>query len=327
MQFNFEKRSNRIMINRELLRTKVVQTLYSYHQGNTATHLMAEKELFHNIERTYDLYFQLLQLSVEITNYAAARIDNKRNKLRPTHEDLNPNTRFVENSFVKQLSENIQFKEYLTKQKLSWVNYPEIIKGLYEQVTESDFFSSYMSASEVDYNADKDIWRKIYKKIVLESEDVDNAIEEQSIYWVDDVEVVLSFVIKTVKRFEAENGAHQPLLPMFKDDEDAEFASKLLIGTLKNGETYREIIDKNTRNWDLERIAFMDILIMQVALTEIMDFPTIPINVTLNEYIEIAKKYSTVKSGTFINGILDNIVGQLKAENKLIKVKTFSDKK
>ena len=326
MQLNFEKRSNRIMINRELLRTKVVQTLYSYHKGNTATHLMAEKELFHNIERTYDLYFQLLQLSVEITNYAAARIDNKRNKLRPSYEDLNPNTRFIDNRFVKQLSENIQFNDYLTKQKLSWVNYPEIIKGLYEEITESDFFTTYMSASEVDYVADKDIWRKIYKKIVLESEDVDNAIEEQSIYWVDDVEVVLSFVIKTIKRFDAENGVHQPLLPMFKDDEDAEFASKLLIGTLKNGEAYREIIDKNTRNWELDRIAFMDILIMQVALTEIMDFPTIPINVTLNEYIEIAKKYSTVKSGTFINGVLDNIVGQLKSENKLIKVKTFSDK-
>lgn len=315
------------MINRELLRTKVVQTLYSYHKGNTVTHLMAEKELFHNIERTYDLYFQLLQLSIEITNYALDRIEYKRNKLRPLPEDLNPNPRFINNRFVKQLSENIQFNDYLSKQKLSWVNYPDIIKGLYEEITESDFYQEYMAASVSDYNADKDIWRKIFKKIVLQSEDVDNAIEEQSIYWVDDVEVVISFVIKTIKRFEAENGAHQPLLPMFKDDEDEEFARKLLIGTLKNGESYREMIDQNTRNWDLDRIAFMDILIMQVALTEIIDFPTIPVNVTLNEFIEIAKKYSTDKSGTFINGVLDKIVSHLKAENKLIKVKTFSDKK
>ena len=143
----------------------------------------------------------------------------------------------------------------------------------------------------------------------------------------DDVEVILSFVLKTIKRFEAENGPRQPLLPMFKDDEDEEFVRKLLIGTLKNGENFRELIDKNTRNWDLDRIAFMDILIMQVALTEIMDFPTIPVNVTLNEYIEIAKKFSTDKSGTFINGVLDKIVTELKSENKLIKVKTFSDKK
>jgi len=134
-------------------------------------------------------------------------------------------------------------------------------------------------------------------------------------------------VIKTIKRFDEENGTRQPLLPMFKDEEDAEFARKLLTNTLKNGEKYSEMIDANTRNWDLDRIAFMDILIMQVALTEIMDFPTIPVNVTLNEYIEIAKKYSTDKSGTFINGVLDKIVSQLKSENKLIKVKTFSDKK
>lgn len=315
------------MINRELLRTKVVQTLYSYYKGNTITHLMAEKELFHNIERTYDLYFQLLQLSVELTNYAASRIENKRNKLRPTAEDLQPNTRFIDNLFVKQLSENAQFNEYLSKNKLSWVNYPDSIKTLFEDISDSKIYQEYMAAEKSDYNADKDIWRKIYKKIILESEDIDNAIEEQSIYWVDDVEVVLSFVIKTIKRFEFENGPSQKLLPMFKDEEDEEFARKLLIGTLKNSEVYREMIDKNTRNWELDRIAFMDILIMQVALCEIMEFPTIPVNVTLNEYIEIAKKYSTVKSGTFINGVLDNIVGELKKENKLIKVKTFFEKK
>jgi N utilization substance protein B len=315
------------MINREILRTKVVQTLYSYHKGNTITHAMAEKELFHSIERTYDLYYQLLQLSVELTNHAASRIENKRNKLRPTDEDLHPNTRFIDNTFIKQLSENVQFDEYLSKNKLSWVNYPEIIKSLFEDIETSDFYREYMESDKVGYEEDKNIWKKIFKKIILESEELDNAVEEQSIYWVDDVEIVLSFVVKTIKRFEQENGARQPLLAMFKDDEDAEFARKLLVGTLKNGPEYRELIDKNTRNWDLDRIAFMDILIMEVALSEIMDFPTIPVNVTLNEYIEIAKKYSTVKSGTFINGVLDNIIGQLKTENKLVKVKTFTDRK
>lgn len=315
------------MINRELLRTKVIQTLYAYNKGNNVTHMMAEKELFHNIERTYDLYFQLLQLSVEITNYAAMRIDNKRNKLQPTYDDLNPNTRFIDNAFVKQLTDNIQYTEYMAKHKLSWVNYPEVIKNLFDDIETSDFYQEYMAASESDYTKDKDLWRKIYKKLIVTSEEVDSAIEDQSIYWVDDVDVVLSFVIKTIKRFELSNGLQQQLLPMFKDDEDAEFATKLLIGTLKNGEKHRELIDQNTRNWDLERIAFMDILIMQVALTEIMDFPSIPVNVTFNEYIEIAKKYSTVKSGTFINGVLDNIVTKLKSENKLIKVKTFTDKK
>ena len=156
------------MINRELLRKKVIQTLYSYYNGNVVTHLMAEKELFHNIERTYDLYFQLLQLPIEITKCAADRIDNKRNKLRPTHEDLHPNTRFIENKFVKQLADNTQFNDYLTRQKLSWVNFQDIIRNLYEDIQESDFFAEYMNANSNSYEADRDLWRKIFKKIILE---------------------------------------------------------------------------------------------------------------------------------------------------------------
>lgn len=315
------------MINRVLLRIKIVQILYSFYKGDGKSLPLAEKELFHSIERTYDLYFHLLRLSIEITQYAESRIETKRNKLRPTEEDLNPNTRFIDNKFIKQLSENIQFNEYLAKQKLSWVNHPDIVKGIYDELIATEFYSVYMSAPAVDYAADKDIWRKIYKKLVLQSEEFDNSIEDQSIYWVDDLEMVISFVIKTIKRFEEEKGEDQPLLPMFKDEEDAEFARKLLRGVLTNGEKHRKMIDENTKNWELDRIAYMDILIMEVALTELFDFPTIPVNVTLNEYIEIAKNYSTEKSGTFINGVLDNIVSQLKKENKLIKVVMFSDNK
>lgn len=315
------------MINRVLLRIKIVQILYSFYKGDGKSLPLAEKELFHSIERTYDLYFHLLQLSIDITQYAESRIDNKRNKLRPTQEDLNPNTRFIDNKFIKQLSENVQFNEYLAKQKLSWVNHPDIVKGIYDQLIASEFYADYMNAPESSYAADKDIWRKIYKKLILTSEDFDSSIEDQSIYWVDDLEMVISFVIKTIKRFDETNGYEQPLLPMFKDEEDAEFARKLLRSVLTNGEKYRQMIDDNTKNWELDRIAYMDILIMEVALAELFDFPTIPVNVTLNEYIEIAKNYSTEKSGVFVNGVLDNIVGQLKKENKLIKVVMFSDNK
>jgi len=160
--------------------------------------------------------------------------------------------------------------------------------------------------------------------VVLTSEEFDNSIEDQSIFWTDDVEMVISFVIKTIKRFTLEAGNNQELLPMFKDEEDADFARKLLRGTLLHGSEYRELIDKNTKNWELERIAFMDILIMEVAMTELIDFPTIPVNVTLNEYIEIAKAYSTDKSGTFVNGTLDHIVTELRKENKLFKSWPFS---
>jgi N utilization substance protein B len=311
------------MINRVLLRIKIVQILYSYYKSDSKSLPLAEKELFHSIERTYDLYFYLLQLSIEITRYASAKIETKRNKLRPTEEDLNPNTRFIRNSFVAQLSSNIQFNEYLEKQKLSWVNSPDIIKELFEEIEACSFYSDYLNAETVDFAADKDVWRKIFKKVILSNESLDELIENESVYWVDNIEVIVSFIIKTIKKFDLSNGDEQELLPMFKDEEDAQFARKLLRSVLTKSADLRGMIDQNTKNWELERIAFMDIIIMEVALVELMEFPTIPVNVTLNEYIEIAKAYSTEKSGPFINGVLDNIVGQLKKENKLIKVVNF----
>lgn len=315
------------MINRVLLRTKIVQILYSYYKSDSKSLPLAEKELFHSIDKTYDLYFHLLQLSVEITRYANTLIETKRNRHRPSNEDLNPNTKFIDNSFIAQLSKNVQFNEFLKAQKLSWVNYPDIIKELYEEVISTDFYKDYMLSSSIDYAGDKDIWRKIYKKVILMNEELDDSIQDQNIYWADDIEMVVSFIIKTIKRFDLANGTEQALLPMFKDEEDAEFARKLMQSVLTKGDSLREMIDINTKNWELDRIAFMDIVIMEVALAELLDFPTIPVNVTLNEYIEIAKAYSTEKSGTFINGVLDNIVGQLKKENKLIKVVMFSENK
>jgi N utilization substance protein B len=315
------------MINRVLLRTKIVQILYSYYKSDGKSLPLAEKELFHSIEKTYDLYFHLLQLSVEITRYAAGKIETKRNRLLPTDEDLHPNTRFIDNSFVAQLSKNAQFNAHLSAHKLSWVNYPDIIKELFEELVATEFYTEYMNSPSVDYVADKDIWRKIYKKVILQNEELEDSIQDQSIYWTDDIEMVVSFIIKTIKRFDLSNGAEQDLLPMFKDQEDAEFARKLIQSVLTKSVDLREMIDVNTKNWELDRIAFMDIIIMEVALAELLDFPTIPVNVTLNEYIEIAKTYSTEKSGTFINGVLDNIVGQLKKENKLIKVVMFSNNK
>jgi N utilization substance protein B len=311
------------MINRVLLRIKIVQILYSYYKSNSKSLPLAEKELFHSIERTYDLYFYLLQLSIEITRYASSRIETKRNKLLPTEADLHPNTRFVDNSFVSQLSANVLFNEYLDNQKLSWVNNPDIIKELFEEIEACSFYTDYLTADKVDYAADKDLWRKIFKKVILVNESLDEVIENESVYWVDNIEIVVSFIIKTIKKFDFSSGEEQALLPMFKDEEDAEFARKLLRSVLTKSVSLREMIDKNTKNWELERIAFMDIVIMEVALVELMEFPTIPVSVTLNEYIEIAKAYSTEKSGPFINGVLDNIVTQLKQENKLIKVMNF----
>lgn len=311
------------MINRALLRIKVIQTLYSYYKGGGQSPFAAQKELAFSLEKTYDLYFHLLQLSVEVTHYAANRIETRRNKLRPTDEDLRPNMRFVENAFIRQLADNEQLAGRLAERKLSWMNYPDLMKSLYEQIEATDFFLEYMQADGTDYEADKEVWRKIYRRVFLDSEELEEAVEEQSIYWADDLEVLVSFVVKTIKRFDAEAGAQQALLPMFKDEDDRRYGERLLECALKNEKEYLDLINENTLNWELDRIAFMDILVMQVALAELCNFPTIPVNVTLNEYIEISKQYSTDKSGIFINGVLDKIVNQLKADNKLMKVVTF----
>ena len=309
-----------VMINRILLRIKVIQILYAYYRGEDKTYRDVENELLFSLDKTYDLYHHLLNLAILITDYAEMRIEAGKTKFRPLPEELNPNTRFVDNLFVQQLRNNAELNAYLKSTKLSWVHYPDIIKELYEEIVSYDFFQEYMEETDNDLKSDKDLWRKIYKKVIASNENLDTAIEEQSIYWANDVEIILSFIDKTIRLFDLDLGSEQALLPKFQDDDESlEFAKALIRGAIENGHSYRELIDLHTQNWELDRIAFMDILIMEVAIAELMDFPTIPVNVTLNEYIEIAKNYSTDKSGVFINGVLDKIVNKLKEEKKLIK--------
>ncbi len=280
---------------------------------------MVEKELLFSFQKTYDLYFLLLQLAIELTSYAEAKIEFGKNKLLPSDSELNPNTRFIENSFVTQLASNTRLNDYISTNKLSWQNNEDVIKELYTAIIDSTYYQNYMEADECDYQADKMIWRKIFDKVILTNENTYNYLEETSIYWVNDLEIVESFVIKTIKRFEQESGEKQELLPMFNSEEDLQFAKKLISQSIKNANEYQSIINTHTKNWEYDRLAYMDTIIMQVALAEITSFPSIPVNVTLNEYIEIAKEYSTQKSALFINGVLDETVNQLKKENKLIK--------
>lgn len=309
------------MINRALLRIKIVQTLYAYYKSEGKTTAMVERELFYGLERTYDLYFQLLLLTVEVKRYAEARIENRRNKLQPTNEDLNPNTRFIDNQFIAKLESNLAFKERISMLKLSWVNDMDVVKGIFNDIVDSDLYKEYMQSETTNFDKDKELWRKIFKNIILSSPDLDESLEEQSIYWANDVEVIASFVLKSIKRFNEDDEDDAPLLPMFKDREDELFAKKLLNSSIRNATDYKAYVVAHLQNWDPERVAFMDMMIMQLAIAEILEFPTIPVNVTLNEYIEIAKNYSTDRSGTFVNGVLDKVVSTLKSENKLIKVK------
>lgn len=307
------------MINRVLIRLKVVQIIYAYYQNGGKNLETAEKELFYSLAKAYDLYNYLLLLMVEVTKYADRKQASAKNRLSPTQDDLNPNSKFVNNKFIAQLSENKQLLDFVNNQKKTWDNEPEYIKQLFEKIENSDIYKEYMESDLSSYEDDKDLWRKLYKKIIFTDADLDQVLEDQSLYWNDDKEIVDTFVLKTIKRFEEKKGGKQELLPEFKDEEDKEFASRLFRRAILNADYYRHLVAEGTRNWDIDRIAFMDMLIMQIALAEILSFPNIPINVSLNEYVEIAKLYSTGKSGGFINGTLDGIVNQLKKDNKLTK--------
>ncbi len=307
------------MINRVLIRLKVIQVIYAYYQNGGKNVEATEKELFYSLSKAYDLYNYLLLLMVEVTRFADRRIDNRRHKLRPTHEDLNPNTRFIDNAFMAQLTENKQLEEFCKNQKRTWDDEGDFVKRLFEQIEASNIYQEYMAKEALTYEDDRELWRKLYRTFIAQNDDIDELLEEQSLYWNDDKAIVDTFVLKTIKHFEPEKGAGQELLPEYKNDDDKEFARKLLHNAINNAEVYRKLMEQNAKNWNMERLAFMDILIMQVALAEILSFPTIPVSVSLNEYVEVAKMYSTPKSGSFINGMLDTIVNQLKKENKLRK--------
>ena len=307
------------MINRVLIRLKIVQIVYAYYQNGGKNLDTAEKELFFSLSKAYDMYNYLLLLMVEITKQAERKQSAAKNKLLPTEEELHPNTKFVDNRFIAQLEVNKQLLEFSETQKKTWENESEFVKRLCEVIMNSDIYKEYMECATSSYEEDRELWRKIYKRIIFNNYELDQVLEDQSLYWNDDKEIVDTFVLKTIKRFEEENGADQPLLPEFKDDEDQDFARRLFRRSILNAEYYRHRISENTRNWDLDRVALMDIIIMQIALAEILSFPNIPISVTFNEYVEIAKLYSTPKSGSFINGTLDGIVKALKEENKLTK--------
>ncbi len=307
------------MINRVLIRIRVVQILFSCFQSETTDLRKAENELLFSLQKSYDLYFYLLWLMVELTDEYQHRVDARKAKLLPTQEDMQPNTKLLDNKFIEQLRQNTQLEKYLKERPFSWKEHDAFLRNLLDGILNSEFYQDYIKSDKQDYDEDRELWRKVFKHIICNNEDLYTILEDESLYWNDDIEIIESFVLKSIKRFEEEKGANQELLPMFKDDSDREFAIELFRESLLGNKENKELIEKYTTNWESERIALMDMVIMQIALAEIVTFPSIPINVTLNEYIDIAKSYSTAKSASFINGILDAVVKQLKEEKKIIK--------
>lgn len=300
------------MISRRLLRIKALMALYALNRREDNDLVKAESELTFSIAKTYDLYHYLLLLVLEINDIAAERIEQALQKKMPTPEDLNPNRKFVDNPVVLQLRNNQSYNKYISSSKLSWVNFTHVPRALYNKMLTWEVYAGYMTSDDNSYMSHRRFVISLITELFYESEDLLNCLEEQSIYWNDDIDYVLVMVEKTLKKFKAESGEKAQLMPLFKNKEDEDFVKLLFRKAVINSKQCSELIDNNTTNWEVERIALMDILVMQLAITEVLEFPEIPVKVTLNEYIEIAKYYCTPKSSTFVNGILDNIVKEIR---------------
>ena len=306
------------MISRRMLRIKVLKALYAHMKSDADSLMASEKMLVTSIDKTYDLYFLMLSLIVEMAHYAEQRQEMAKKKQLPTYEDLNPNRKFVDNAVVRLIAQSDSVNDYLAARKLSWAQYPELIKALFAQLEQSDYYKKYMTSQEHSFREDLALVTEFYTRELEESEVLENAIDEMSILWNDDLGFALIMVTRTLSNMRPSH-VDVKVLPKFKSIEDLDFARELFAKTAVNFDTYQEEIEKYTRNWDVERIAFMDNLIMAAAMAELITFPSIPVKVTLDEYIEIAKFYSTQGSSTFINGILDKIVASLNEQGKINK--------
>lgn len=307
------------MINRVLIRIRVLQILFSWSQRDTKDLKKIETELLFSFQKSYDLYHYYLQMILDLTEDYNRIVEQRKSKLLPTQEDMNPNVKLLENKFVLQLKNNIQLNEYIKERPFMWDEYDTLIRSILNDILDSEMYAEYIQEADNNFDADREFWRKAFKQFICANEDIDALLEDESLYWNDDIEIVESFVLKTIKQFDESNGAYQPLLPMFREEEDKEYAIKLVRETTINANDNWKRIEKYTANWESDRIAQMDMVIMLIALTEILKFPSIPVSVTLNEYINIAKTYSTDKSAPFINGVLDAIVKELKENKEIFK--------
>lgn len=307
------------MINRELIRIKIVQLTYAYYQNGNRNIDNAEKELLFSLSKSYDLYNYMLSLIVAITKEARKRQEVAVKKAARTNTEI-PSDKFVYNKFALQLEDNKQLMEFVESQKSIWEDHIEVVRNLCNQIEQCQVYKDYMNSVDDSYEADRELWRKLYKTLIAENEDLDSLLEDISLYWNDDKDIIDTFVLKTIKRFEQENEGQQPLLPEYKDIEDKNFACKLFRSTIMNADKYQQYMSETSQNWDLSRLAYMDIVIMQIAIAEMMNFPNIPINVTINEYVDLAKVYSTPRSFGYINGMLDAIAHHLIDSGELLKV-------
>lgn len=308
------------MLNRRHLRVKVLQALYAYYQSTDADATVSEKELFKAVDRIYELYIYLLLTFEELQRQGERRLEEGKNKMRPTEEDLNPNRKFVDNKIIQILTDHEDLRQYSEELKVNWVGdeKQELFRKMYLEIREGETYFEYMNNDQSGFEEDKAFMVALFKTDIANFQHLYNYFEELSIHWLDDIDLACSMVLKTIKSFE-EDGSN-PILPLYKDEEDErKFIRELLRKTIVMDSENEVLIDELTSNWELDRIARMDIILMKMAITELQIFNNIPTKVTLNEYIEISKFYSTPKSNGFINGVLDKAISRLEGQGMIQK--------
>jgi N utilization substance protein B len=309
------------MLNRRHLRIKVLQALYAYFQSNDENYRHTENELMQSVERIYDLYISYILTFPELKGLAEHRMDESKKKMRPTEEDLNPNLKFVDNKLIALIEENKELRRISEERKVNWVGdeHQEMLRKILLTIRESEVYIQHMNDEARDFESDKMFVLDLFKAEIANSEIFYNYLEEKSIHWMDDIDLTCSMVLKTLKQ--AVEGEKLEILPLYKpNDDEQEFIRELLRKTISLNSENEKLIDDLTQNWELDRIAKMDIILMKMAITELQIFNNIPTKVTLNEYIEISKFYSTPKSNGFINGILDKAIDRLTADKKIKKI-------
>ncbi len=306
------------MLSRRLLRTKAIKALYMHLQSHNDNLIASEKSMLLSIDKAYDLYYQMLSLPVEVAHYAEQRQELAKKKQLPTHEDLNPNRKFVDNSVITLLNDSDTLNDYIASRKLGWKKHPELIRAIYNDMLEKDYYKKYMASEERSLREDQQFIEDFYVHQTADCALLDEVIEEMSILWIDDLPAILAMVTRTISNIR-QSHTDIKAAPKFKNEDDLRFVKILFQKSLINFSDNVKYIEKFTNNWDMERVVFVDSIIMCAAMTELTTFPDIPIKVTLDEYIDLAKYYSTPGSSLFINGVLDKMVSALNQEEKIKK--------
>ena len=308
------------MLNRRHLRVKVVQTLYAYSLSEDKDIKTFEKALLKNVDEVYEMYIWTLNLLDEVADYVLIDAEGRANKFLPTEKDLSLTTKLSTNTFIESLRQNPQYAEGVKTYKISWSFDPEIVRTVFLQLKDSEAYLEYLQQEDRSIGTEKDIIKHIFKKIILKSPVIEQVFEEKFINWPVDKEVLQALIAKTFKNFSSEDPRKNKLAEITQNwNDDSDYILALLGKTIRNTNEYQKLISEKTKNWESDRIALMDTLLMRMAICELINFPSIPVKVTINEYIEISKVFSTLKSNTFINGILDKILNDLNQQGRIQK--------